>query len=242
MSLSQKDAVNPYLVNTGVPHCIPWNLLRKTSAKKTSAKKTNSESIKELEEKNSELESLLSEKTKSYNDELVKWNKREKELESTIEKFALSQLIFITDIVDSLKDKEVYLFSDKDFRHYVDFHNAIRILKNRMYRKFDSMPEYLALKPNIDSLEEKVDEYSRLIYDKYYEAIETLNLDIEKKDVYQDHNLQHELYAAKTHVDNYIQLGKYLRFDQKRITEAVINLQKIVALINNFATPKKFVK
>jgi hypothetical protein len=105
-----------------------------------------------LEEKNSELESLLSEKTKSYNDELVKRNKREKELESTIEKFPLSQLIFITDIVDSLKDKEVYLFSDKDFRHYVDCQIAIENLKNRMYIKFDSMAEYLALKPNIDSL------------------------------------------------------------------------------------------
>ncbi len=209
MSLSQKDAVNPYLVNTGVPHCIPWNLLRS----RTSAKKTNSERIKELEEKNSELE-------------------------STIEKFALSQLIFITDIVDSLKDKEVYLFSDKDFRHYVDCQNAIENLKNRMYRKFDSMAEYLALKPNIDSLKKKVDEYSRSISNKYYEAIETLNLDIEKNDVYQDHNLQHELYAAKTDVANYIQLGQYLRINKGRINEAVINLNKILTLIHNFEAQK----
>ena len=108
-----------------------------------------------------------------------------------------------------------------------------------MYRKFDSMPEYLALKPNIDSLKTKIDKYYGLIFDKYYEAIETLNLDIDKKDVYPDHNLVHKLYVAKTDVENYIQLGKNFKFDKERITEAVINLMKIVALIKNFEKPKK---
>jgi hypothetical protein len=61
-------------------------------------------------------------------------------------------------------------------------------------------------------------------------------LDIEKKDVYQDHNLQYELYAAKTDVANYIQLGQYLRLNQGRINEALINFNKIVTLIHNFET------
>ena len=123
MSLSQKDAVNLYLVNTGAPHCIPWSLLRS----QTSAKKTNSERIKELEEKNSgrimeleeknsDLRSLLSEKTKSFNDQLEKWNKREKELESTIE-----------------TKKAIYY--DQQIREQLEFQNIERKLKNQLLEK-----------------------------------------------------------------------------------------------------------
>ena len=123
MSLSQKDAVNLYLVNTGTRHCIPWSLLRsQTSEKNTNSgrimelEEKNSGRIMELEEKNSDLRSLLSEKTKSFNDQLVKWNKREKELESTIE-----------------TKKAIYY--DQQIREQLEFQNIERKLKNQLLEK-----------------------------------------------------------------------------------------------------------
>jgi hypothetical protein len=67
MSLSQKDAVNHYIVNTDTKGCTPFTFPRRPKA---STKSIDAERFMELEKKQVDLESLLAEKTISYNNEL----------------------------------------------------------------------------------------------------------------------------------------------------------------------------
>ena len=83
MSLSQKDAANHYIVNIDTKGCTPFTFRRRPKA---STKSTDAEPITELEKKQVDLESLLAEKTISYNNELVELKKKQVELESIIEK------------------------------------------------------------------------------------------------------------------------------------------------------------
>lgn len=83
MSLSQKDAANHYIVNTDTKGYTHFTFTRRPKA---STKSTDAERIMELEKKQVELESRLSDKTISYNNELVELKKKQDELESIIEK------------------------------------------------------------------------------------------------------------------------------------------------------------
>ena len=83
MSLSQKDAANHYIVNIDTKGCTPFTFRRRPKA---STKSIDAERIMELEKKQVDLESLLAEKTISYNNELVELKKKQVELESIIEK------------------------------------------------------------------------------------------------------------------------------------------------------------
>jgi hypothetical protein len=99
MSLSRKDGVNPYLVNTGTRNCIPWTLINR------SKKSADAERIMELEKKQVELESRLAEKTISYNNELVELKKKQVELESIIEK--KNELFYDTQIREDMEFQKV---------------------------------------------------------------------------------------------------------------------------------------
>ena len=83
MSLSQKDAANHYIVNIDTKGCTPFTFRRRPKA---STKSIDAERIMELEKKQVDLESLLAEKTISYNNELVELKKKQVKLESIIEK------------------------------------------------------------------------------------------------------------------------------------------------------------
>ena len=83
MSLSQKDAANHYIVNTDTKGCTPFTFLHR---QKASTKSIDAERIMELEKKQVDLESILAEKTISYNNELVELKNKQVRLESIIEK------------------------------------------------------------------------------------------------------------------------------------------------------------
>jgi len=72
MESSQKDAVNNYIVHIDTKGCNPFRL---SYNPKASTKSTDAERIKELEQKKVELESIIEEKTISYNNEIAELKK-----------------------------------------------------------------------------------------------------------------------------------------------------------------------